>query len=62
MAEKGRALFLKDFQTFNILSFEKSVEEMILRPKVFSFGNLDLLMIFLDGEEGDLPGVTRERK
>ena len=38
------------------------MEEMILRPKVFSFGNLDLLMIFLDGEEGDLPGVTRERK
>ena len=41
--KKGKALFLKDFQTFGILSFEKSVEEMILRPKAFSFGNLDLL-------------------
>ena len=46
IARKGKALFLKDFQTFGILSFEKSVKEMILWPKVFSFGNLDLLSDF----------------
>ena len=46
LPKKGKALFLKDFQTFNILSFEKSVEEMILWPKMFSFGNLDLLNDF----------------
>ena len=46
MAKKGRALFLKDFQTFNILSFEKSVEEMMLRVKVFTFGDLDSLSVW----------------
>ena len=44
--QKGRALFLKAFQNFGMLSFEKSVEEMILWPTVFSFGNLDLLNDF----------------
>ena len=46
MAEKGRTLFLKDYQTFNILSFEKSVEEMMLRVKVFTFGDLDSLSVW----------------
>ena len=32
---KRKDLFLKDFQTFGILSFEKYVEEMMLRVKVF---------------------------
>ena len=57
MAEKGRALFLKDFQTFNILSFEKSVEEMMLRVKVFTFGDLDSLSVWFSlmvEKEGDL--------
>ena len=34
--------FLKDFHTFGLLSFEKSVEEMMLRAEVFTFGDLDL--------------------
>ena len=43
---KGKACskvkFLKDFQSFDILSFEKSVEEMMLRVMVFTFDDLDL--------------------
>ena len=38
--------FLKDFQTFGILSFEKSVEEMMLRMEVFTFGDLDSLSVW----------------
>ena len=65
---KGKACskvkFLKDFQSFDILTFEKSVEEMML-------GSWHLLLmtwicveclVFFDGREGDLQGVTRERK
>ena len=33
---------LKDFHAFGLLSFEKSVEEMMLRAEVFTFGDLDL--------------------
>ena len=54
MAERGRTLFLKAYQTFNILSFEKSVEEMMLRVKVFTLGDLDSLSV--DGGEGRGPG------
>ena len=43
---KGKACskvkFLKDFQSFDILSFEKSVEEMMLRVMAFTFDDLDL--------------------
>ena len=43
---KGKAYskvkFLKDFQSFDVLSFEKSVEEMMLRVMAFSFDDLDL--------------------
>ena len=36
--QKEKALFLKDFQTFNILSFMKSVQEMMLRVEMFTLG------------------------
>ena len=65
---KGKACskvkFLKDFQSFVILTFEKSVEEMML-------GSWHLLLmtwirgeclVFFDGREGDLQGVTRGKK
>ena len=52
--QKGGALFLKDFQNFGIWSFEKSVEEMMLRVKVFTLGDLDSLSV--DGGEGRGPG------
>ena len=57
--QKGKALFLKDFQNFGILSFEKSVEEMTLRAKVFTFGDLDSLSVcfsLMVEKEGDLLG------
>ena len=57
--QKGKALFLKDFQNFGILSFEKSVEEMTLRAKVFTFGDLDSLSVWFSlmvEKEGDLLG------
>ena len=38
----SKVRFLKDFQSFDILSFEKSVEEMMLRVMVFTFDDLDL--------------------
>ena len=38
----SKVKFLKDFHTFGLLSFEKSVEEMMLRAEVFTFGDLDL--------------------
>ena len=43
--QKGNALFLKDFQKFGMLSFKKSVEEMMLRAKVFTYGDLDSLSV-----------------
>ena len=36
--QKEKALFLKDFQTFNMLSFMKSVQEMMLRVEMFTLG------------------------
>ena len=43
---KGKACskvkLLKDFQSFDILSFEKSVEDMMLRVTAFTFDDLDL--------------------
>ena len=67
--QKGGALFLKDFQNFGIWSFEKSVEEMMLRAKVFTFRDLDSLSGFPSWwrrkgtwGEGDLQGMTRKRK
>ena len=38
----SKVKFLKDFQSFDILSFEKSVEEMMLRVMAFTFDDLDL--------------------
>ena len=55
--QKGKALFLKGFQNFGMWSFDKNVEEMMLRVKVFTFGDLDSLSVWfsLMGEkEGDL--------
>ena len=55
--QKGRALFLKAFQNFGMLSFEKSVEEMTLRAKVFTFDDLDSLSVwfsFMVKKKGDL--------
>ena len=67
--QKGKALFLKEFQNFGIWSFEKSVEEMMLRTKVFTFRDLDSLSGFPSWwrrkgtwGEGDLQGMTRKRK
>lgn len=46
---KGNACFkvqfLKDFQTLGVLSFEKSVEEVMLRFCVFALGDLDLCWV-----------------
>ena len=55
--QKGKALFLKDFQNIGMLSFEKSVKEMMLRAKVFTFGDLDSLSVWFSlmvEKEGDL--------
>ena len=65
---KGKACskvkFLKDFQSFDILTFEKSVEEMMLgswRLLLMTWICVECL-VFFDGREGDLQGVTRGKK
>ena len=50
--------FLKDFHTFGLLSFEKSVEELMSRAKVFTFGDLDFLSVWISlvREKGTFKG------